>query len=369
MNAEECFETLKKSGWFGGWPEAALESAKATIRENKNLSGPENFVQQLAEFPAAAMISVWGDAECICEDDSYTKILQDFISGSHGFFQATDIQEVWRETPDGGFTIGISFRCHSKIYARTLEYLNDWLDEAVFDLINEAVADCDTPLCFHMPNIGFGQDFGFLLIPKGLVESAIEQGILPPLEEDWDSYQGSNDPVMITECAAAGDVKGKTSSFTILDFYTFAKEAGEPELFEETYGILPEHLVYFLHGDLDRFSMAIDQGADINAVSEGGILTALLIAVCERNWAGLEWLLQHPDLNLDTVDADGDTALGSAIERFYNDVAKRLIQAGANVHVVNHAGKNLVEFATNCGNTEMAELLRGMAVGCADKKP
>jgi hypothetical protein len=48
-----------------------------------------------------------------------------------------------------------------------------------------------------------------------------------------------------------------------------------------------------------------------------------------------------------------------------NDTAKRLIAAGADVHVVNHADKNLVQYAEDYDNDEMMAYLtaKGVAYG------
>jgi hypothetical protein len=176
MNTNECFNILGKAGWFDGWPESARESARATIEENKQFRDEER-------FPGVAMISAWGDSECIYEEDSYTEIVKEFSGSSHGFFQPKNIKEVWTDQGDGDFNIEIFFEFNSKVYTRRLAYSGDWLDDAIFDLINEAMVELTPSMCFLQPDVGFGQEFGFLLIPKSLIETAIKKEILPPLEE------------------------------------------------------------------------------------------------------------------------------------------------------------------------------------------
>lgn len=341
MNTNECFNILDKAGWFDGWPESARESARATIEENKQFRDEDR-------FPGAAMISAWGDSECIYDDDSYTEIVDEFRNSSHGFFQPTGIKEVWTDQGDGDFKIEISFECHSKVYTRQLAYSDDWLDDAIFDLINEAMAELNPPMCFLQPDVGFGQEFGFLLIPKSLIGAVIEQEILPPSEESEDPEADEDD-----ECP----------SITLRELYELAVSLDNPEVFEDCCGRVPEHLIDFLRGDLHKFILAVEEGKDINAVSSNGYLTPLFIAVDDNYQEGLEWLLNHPNLEIDKVDPDGDTALSHAIEKGFPETAIRLIRAGADVNHINNAGKNLVEFATEFDNDEMVAFLKGSGVG------
>jgi hypothetical protein len=196
MNTDECFKSLEKAGWFNGWSASAIKSAKASIEENEQ-------IRSKVTFPGAALISVWGDSECIYEEDSYTEILNEFKSGSHGFFKPKNIEEVWTDEEDGEFSIEISFEVQGKVYSSPMEYSGDWLDPTIFELINEAMADLDIPMIFVMPDIGFGQDYGFLLMPLNLVASAVENKLLPPLEnsdfDEFDEEVGDEDFAFLDE--------------------------------------------------------------------------------------------------------------------------------------------------------------------------
>lgn len=336
MDSEICYQILDDLGWFAGWPESARQSARNTIEANHEIRSQLN-------FSGVAMISVWGDSECVDEEDAYTRILNDFRSYSHGFFQPENIKEVWTDEGEGDFRIEVSFECSGKVYTGQIPYDGDWVNDAIFDLINEAMATCNPPMCFFLPDIGFGQEFGFLLIPTGLIATAIEQEILPPSEEIEDSKMEEND-------------NGDPDS--IRSFYELTVELDSPELFAHTWGELPEHLLFFVQRDLDSFIHAVGAGADINATSSNGILTPLRISANDNYMDGLEWLLGQPELKIDQVDQDGDTALSWAINKGFNEIAKRLISAGANIHLINNAGKNLVEFATEHGNEEMVAFLK-----------
>jgi Ankyrin repeats (3 copies) len=336
MNTDECFRTLEKSGWFTGWSAAALESARMTIDENQQFRDQDR-------FPGTAMISVWGDSECVYDEDSYTQIVNEFSNSSHGFFQPTNILEVWKDLGDGEFEITVSFESNAKSYSRVLDYQGDWLDFAISDLINEAMADGELPLRFLQPEVGFGQEFGFLLVPANLISSLIEQEILPPGEEE-------------------DEVDSEVIDMSLLAFLEVSEEYEDPDLFEDDYGKLPEHLDAFIRRDLGKFAAAVAAGADINATSSNGRLTALRIAAHDDYLEGMEWLLAQPNLDINQADQEGDTALSWAIQEGRNDRAKQLIHAGADLHFLNHEGTNLVKFATIHRNTEMAELLKEMGV-------
>jgi len=349
MITDQGFELLEKSGLFAEWPEPARLSARATIEENEQFRTPEG-------FPGAAMISAWGDSECIYDEDSYTVVLNDFAEGSHGFFQPTNIKEVWSDLGDGDWSIEVSFECCAKVYTSRIGYEGDWIDDAIFGLINDAMADCNPELIFHMPDVGFGQEFGFLLIPKSLLGPAIEQGLLPPLEEAFED-EGEEDEEDEEDEGDEGD------PFPILSLYELAVELDDMEMFEDVWGRLPDHLISFLKRDLDGFTKAVEAGADINATSGNRILAPLRIAVTDEFPEGMEYLLSRHDIDLNQRDHAGDTALSWAIENGSNETAKRLIDAGADIHVINDAGQNLVQFAKVYGNEAMAAFLEAQGVG------
>ncbi len=341
MNTDECFHVLEKTGWFAGWSAAALESARMTIEENQQFRD-ENC------FPGNAMISAWGDSECVYDDDAYTQVVKEFSDSSHGFFQPENITEVWKDLGDDDYEIEVSFECNSKTYSRTLDYKGDWLDLAICDLINLAMADGELPLCFYMPNVGFGQEFGFMLVPESLISALIEQEILRPAEETNDQDFDASDIDF---------------DMTFLEILELADQLEDPTIFEDDFGKLPEHLEILIRGDLGKFIAAVAAGADINATSSTGALTPLRIVTHEDSALGMEWLLAQPQLDINQADPEGDTALSWAIQDGRNDRAMQLINAGADVHFLNKAGKNLVQFATEYGNTEMAGVLKGMGVG------
>lgn len=117
MEPDVYYERLLGLGWFDGCPASAIQSAKKTIAGNIS---DEGFRSICAESPGMAMASIWGDAECIYDDESYSALIRLFAKGSHGLFRPKNIQESWPDDPDG--FIELAFEVGKTRYSTELEH-------------------------------------------------------------------------------------------------------------------------------------------------------------------------------------------------------------------------------------------------------
>lgn len=67
-------------------------------------------------------------------NDIYVHLLQDFARASNGYFNPTSIKEEW-ESDEG--PIKVSFSSNGQVIIFKPEYIDDWIDGRVFDIVNE----------------------------------------------------------------------------------------------------------------------------------------------------------------------------------------------------------------------------------------
>lgn len=351
MNAEDCFLALKNQDWFDEWSPTAIQSAKQTIEQNLGLLAD-------CPYPGVAMISVWMDCEGIEGEGSYTRLLESFAQGSHGFFEPSDIREVWIQTENGESVVDVSFTFRETEFSAQMADLGESVDAALLEVINEALTYCDVPVCFVVPNLDFTGDFGLVLVPQSMAGLLTVTGLFPPgenHEEDMASFK--EDEEFMGRLLNNLDAENPES---LRELYDFAEETDDPGLFDEVWGSLPEQLVDFLRRDLDAFKAALVDGADINATSSNQALSALRIAIFDDFAEGLDFLLSQPGLDLEQENEDGQTPLLWAIRRGFHEAVDRLIDAGAKIHAIDHAGRNIAELAREAGHEELAVRLQSL---------
>lgn len=351
MNAEDCFLALKNQDWFHEWSPSAIESAKKTIGENLGLLAD-------CPYPGVAMISVWMNCEGVDGEGSYTRLVKSFSKGSHGFFRPTNIREVWTKGENGEPVVDLSFIFRGTEFSARMADLGVSVDAALLELINEAMTYCKFPVCFVLPNMDFEGDFGLVMVPQDMAGIMTVLGLFPPgenHEQDMASFKEDED--FMEKLLNNLDAENPNS---LRELHDFAEETDDLGLFEEVWGSLPAHLVVFLRRDLEGFSAALADGADLNATSSNHALSALRIAIFDHFSEGMEFLLSAPGINLEQENEDGQTPLAWAIRRGFHDAAQRLIDAGANLHAIDHAGRGILELARESGHEELAPRLQAL---------
>lgn len=102
----------------------------------------------------------------------------------------------------------------------------------------------------------------------------------------------------------------------------------------------------------DVFKLLIENKANVNLVNNEGI-TPLIKAILEHNYCAINLLIKnYDDLNfktkLNSITTDGDTALSVAICTKQNDIVKLLLDAGANIELIDT--KTALDIAYECEN-------------------
>jgi uncharacterized protein len=84
---------------------------------------------------------------------------------------------------------------------------------------------------------------------------------------------------------------------------------------------------------------------------------ALLRAARMGNADTVKSLLTSPNLDINGVDADGNTALIEAARFGHDDVVQALLIAKADINIKNNAGKTALMLASEGGHDEVIRLL------------
>lgn len=98
---------------------------------------------------------------------------------------------------------------------------------------------------------------------------------------------------------------------------------------------------------------ALQKGADINSKDEAGKCTALQLAIQNGHWDVADRFLDIPAIDLNAVDAKGNTAFLYACWTRNMDMIQELVTAGADPHYRNHIAPTSV-FETDCDALEIA---------------
>jgi ankyrin repeat protein len=131
-----------------------------------------------------------------------------------------------------------------------------------------------------------------------------------------------------------------------------------------------------LEEDFEIIRNLIRAGADPNTIGDCrvGILfdgyTAMYLACTHGNSETVKFLIEN-GADLDYIHLNyGDTYLHDAITREYHDIAKLLIEAGANLNIENRYGLTPLQLAIKYNNTEIINHLinHGADVNRPDKK-
>ncbi len=119
-------------------------------------------------------------------------------------------------------------------------------------------------------------------------------------------------------------------------------------------GSYDDMLVAIKEGDAGNVKEILDKGLDANIVDKAGN-TLLMLAVRDSNDDIVALLIAHR-ANLNSLNANGDTALGLAALRGSLPMVKRLVEAGAQVDTPNWSP---LMYAAFNGHADVVEYLLG----------
>ena len=92
---------------------------------------------------------------------------------------------------------------------------------------------------------------------------------------------------------------------------------------------------------LAMITALLEAGADVNSRHEYGF-TALFGASYKGNKDSVKLLLAQPDIKLDEISDDGDTALMAAAEHGHAEIVEMLLKAGADVSTTDIGGQTAI---------------------------
>ena len=101
----------------------------------------------------------------------------------------------------------------------------------------------------------------------------------------------------------------------------------------------------------------MDAGSDINARSNDS-KTVLMHACCSGwPWRVEAMMTTQQNIDLDAIDNEGNTALIWACSGENHQIARHLIEAGANINIINNNGDTALTIAERRQLYEISELL------------
>lgn len=99
-----------------------------------------------------------------------------------------------------------------------------------------------------------------------------------------------------------------------------------------------------------------NSGVDLNKANEKGV-TMLIAAARNGNVEVVQALTKLRSVNRDILDCVQQTALIAAIKSEHPDIARILVQAGANINIVDKDGQTALMIACSKGYTELVKFL------------
>ena len=152
----------------------------------------------------------------------------------------------------------------------------------------------------------------------------------------------------------------------IMDFFQLIKE-GDLEtiksIVKQDEGILhqkdgrgfPPLVMASYSGNLDVAKYLIEAGVDINAIDAAG--NTALMGVCFKGYLDIVKLLLKKGAEVNIRNWQGASALIYAVTFGKNEIAKELIKAGADKSFHDDKGNSAITYAKSQGNTELVALL------------
>ncbi len=113
---------------------------------------------------------------------------------------------------------------------------------------------------------------------------------------------------------------------------------------------------YVAEGNIEKVSLMIDAGMDINTRDSEGTPPLCTAARNDQNEMAL-WLVNH-GADIDAISVDrGYSAVMDAVWKNNYELAKTLVEAGSNLNFVSNDGQTALILAVGAGNEPMCELL------------
>lgn len=140
----ENLETLRQAGFFKNFESLTDAELLETLRKRRKEEYSEMFGYDYtpADFSDLTELLLQDDtkfldidleADVLNGNNVYVSVLQDFAKASNGHFNPIEVKEVW--SSDEG-PIEVSFLSNGEKIVFEPEYLDDWIDGQVFDVIN-----------------------------------------------------------------------------------------------------------------------------------------------------------------------------------------------------------------------------------------
>jgi hypothetical protein len=165
MNADEYWRKLEKIGWL----DFVYDEAKADLR--RRLWGQSGECDQRACF---ALTQYSFDWESVLDEQSYFKLLHDLALFSNRAFRPLDIR--CKRSEESSATV--SFSHSGKFYSCILSMDTDIVDDAILDIVNQAIADSGRDEQFiDLPRVD--QCAYLVLVPPAVYDRAVAEGLIP----------------------------------------------------------------------------------------------------------------------------------------------------------------------------------------------
>ena len=132
-------------------------------------------------------------------------------------------------------------------------------------------------------------------------------------------------------------------------------DAGADINIQDSEGRSPLHTACEL-GTLDMVKMLVRAGAGVRATDNEG-WTCFQLAACRGHTETVRYLVCLPEVDVNHGDAGDHTALHLAAVGTHTDAVQVLIDAGADVNILNNDGYSLLHYACEYGALEIVKML------------
>jgi hypothetical protein len=169
--SEDYLSRLEESGWL----EAVGSERAEELRDRLTTALKENPSYSFYELADTEF-----DADCIEEagtDDScsYFSIIMQLAHDSRSLFEPTSVTD--RLDREAG-TASVSFEHRGKSYSCEVPFKDEWFQEPVLQLVNEALSESGTMNRFiDLPSCN--QTLSLALIPESVFTQAVQLGLIP----------------------------------------------------------------------------------------------------------------------------------------------------------------------------------------------
>lgn len=170
-------KTLRQAGFFKAYVNLSDKEVSDTLHENRRQQYAKMFGyayepelikddHKLALQDPSKFLDIDLEADVCAENKVYTSLLEDFASASNGHFSPANIEEMW-ESEEG--PIRLRFQSNGSTVKFEPEYMDDWIDDQIFDVINsemQKVTDEKFYLCYGPNEEWLGQNAIYVRLTK-----------------------------------------------------------------------------------------------------------------------------------------------------------------------------------------------------------